>query len=54
MGKKEDLSDFERVMVVGARQADLSFSKTAYLLGFSRTIIFRVYREWSKKRENIQ
>ncbi len=35
MGKKGDLSDFERGMVVGARQADLSISKTADLLGFS-------------------
>ncbi len=35
MGKKEDLSDFERGMVVGARWAGLSISKTADLLGFS-------------------
>ncbi len=49
MGKKEDLSDFERVMVVGARRAGLSISKTADLLGFSRRAISRVYREWSKK-----
>ncbi len=27
MGKKGDLSDFERGMVVGARRADLSISK---------------------------
>ena len=35
MGKKRDLSDFERGMVVGARRAGLSISKTADLLGFS-------------------
>ncbi len=35
MGKKRDLSVFERGMVVGARQAGLSISKTADLLGFS-------------------
>ncbi len=35
MGKKEDLSDFERGMVVGARRAGLSISQTADLLGFS-------------------
>ncbi len=41
MGKKEDLIDFERVMLVGARRAGLNISKTADLLGFSRTTISR-------------
>ncbi len=48
MGKKGDLSDFERGMVVGARRTGLSISKTADLLGFSLTTS-RVYREWSEK-----
>ncbi len=34
MGKKGDLSYFESGMVVGARRAGLSISKTADLLGF--------------------
>ncbi len=34
MGKKGDLSDFERGMVVGVRRAGLSISQTADLLDF--------------------
>ncbi len=49
MGKKGDLSEFERGMVVGARQAGIS--KTADLLGFSSTTISRLYRELSGKEK---
>ncbi len=49
MGKKRDLSYFERGMVVGARRAGLSISETDDRLGFSCTTISRVYREDSEK-----
>ncbi len=49
MGKKGDLSDFERGMVVGARRASLSILKKADLLRFSRTTISRAYGERSEK-----
>ncbi len=51
MGKKVDVSDFERGTVVGARRAGLSISKTADLLGFPCTTISSVYREWSEKEK---
>lgn len=41
--------NFEHGMVVGARRAGLSISQSAQLLGSSRTIIYRVYKEWCDK-----
>ncbi len=51
MGKKGDLSDFERGLVVGARRAGLSISKTTDLLGFFHAQPSLGFREWSEKEK---
>ena len=38
--EKRDLSNFDRGMIAGARQAGLSISGTADLLGFLSTTVF--------------
>ncbi len=44
-------SQFQSSLVVGARRAGLSISKTADLLGISRTTISRFTENGSKKRK---
>ncbi|XP_039876012.1 uncharacterized protein LOC120726477 [Simochromis diagramma] len=51
MGKSRDLSEFQRGMIVGARNAGCSISQTANLLGCSRTAVSRVHREWCQKQK---
>ena len=49
MGKKCDLRDWDRGMIVGARQGGLSLSETADLLGFSRSLsLLRMVRKTKK------
>ncbi len=51
IGKKGDLRDFECGMVVGARWAGLSISKTADLLAFSRQPSLEFTENGLKKRK---
>ncbi|KAJ8244997.1 hypothetical protein COCON_G00236540 [Conger conger] len=43
MGKRLNLSDFDCGMIVAGRQGGLSISETADLLGFSCTLVSRVW-----------
>ena len=47
MGKAKNGSAFEWRMVVGARRTSLSASRTAMVLGCSRSTASRMYREWA-------
>ncbi|GBO27141.1 hypothetical protein AVEN_152737-1 [Araneus ventricosus] len=52
----QDLSDFERGVIVGAREMGHSISEVAMKFGFSRTTISRVYRDYwvSGKTSNFR
>ncbi|GBL75227.1 hypothetical protein AVEN_194461-1 [Araneus ventricosus] len=42
----QGLSDFERLVIIGAREMGHSISEVAMKFGFSRTTISRVYLEY--------
>ncbi|GBN83723.1 hypothetical protein AVEN_237265-1 [Araneus ventricosus] len=46
MAGYQDLSDFERGVIIGAREMGHGISEVAMKFGFSRTTISRVYREY--------
>ncbi|GBL84127.1 hypothetical protein AVEN_118545-1 [Araneus ventricosus] len=52
----QDLNEFERGVIVGAREMGHSISEVAMKFGFSRTTISRVYREYqeSGKTSNLR
>ncbi|KAK3569752.1 hypothetical protein QTP86_004077 [Hemibagrus guttatus] len=49
MGKRKDLNEFDKVQIVMARRLDQSISKTAALVGCSRSAVVSIYQKWSKK-----
>ncbi|GBM91031.1 hypothetical protein AVEN_251289-1, partial [Araneus ventricosus] len=56
MAGYQDLSEFERGVIVGALEMGRSISEVAMKFGFSRTTISRVYREYreSGKTSNLR
>ncbi|GBM76744.1 hypothetical protein AVEN_86319-1 [Araneus ventricosus] len=51
MAGYQDLSEFERGVIFGARGMGHSISEVEWKFGFSRTTISRVYREYREPRE---
>ncbi|ROL43997.1 hypothetical protein DPX16_10281 [Anabarilius grahami] len=49
MGKRKDLSEFDKGQVVMARQLGQSISKTVALVGCSQSAVVRIYQKWSKE-----
>ncbi|CAN9501504.1 unnamed protein product [Ophioblennius macclurei] len=53
MGKRKDLSDFEKGQIVMARRLGQSISQTAALVGCSRCAVVNVYQKWSREGEPV-
>ncbi|KAK3522841.1 hypothetical protein QTP86_005647 [Hemibagrus guttatus] len=49
MDKRKDLSEFDKGQIVMARPLDQNISKTAALVGCSRSAVVSIYQKWSKK-----
>ncbi|KAK3509671.1 hypothetical protein QTP70_008417 [Hemibagrus guttatus] len=49
MGTRKDLSEFDKGEIVMARRLDQSISKTAALVGCSRSAVVNIYQKWSKE-----
>ncbi|ROL41787.1 hypothetical protein DPX16_9378 [Anabarilius grahami] len=49
MGKRKDLSEFDKGQIVMARRLGQSISKTAALVGCSRSAVVSIYQKCSKE-----
>ncbi|ROL41793.1 hypothetical protein DPX16_9384 [Anabarilius grahami] len=53
MGKRKDLSEFDKDQIVMARRLDQSISKTAALVGCSRSAVVSIYQKCSKEETAV-
>lgn len=53
MGKRKDLSDFDKGQIVMARRLGQSLSETAALVGCSRSAVVSTYQKWSKEGKAV-
>ncbi|ROL45968.1 hypothetical protein DPX16_4782 [Anabarilius grahami] len=49
MGKRKDLSEFDKDQIAMARRLGQSISKTAALVGCSRSAVVSIYQKWFKE-----
>ncbi|ROJ33147.1 hypothetical protein DPX16_17969 [Anabarilius grahami] len=49
MGKRKDLSEFDKGQIVMARRLGQSIYKTAALVGCSQSAVGSIYQKWSKE-----
>ncbi|KAK3510447.1 hypothetical protein QTP70_006837 [Hemibagrus guttatus] len=49
MDKRKDLSEFDKNQIVMSRPLDQNISKTAALVGCSRSAVVSIYQKWSKE-----
>ena len=47
--KRKELSEFDKGQTVMARRLGQSISRTAALVGCSRSAVVRIYQKWSKR-----
>ena len=53
MGKKRDLTDFERGMIVGARMHGASINETAVFVQCSRAAVVKVCQDWKLRQKTV-
>ncbi len=53
MGKRKDLSKFDKGQIVMARRLGQSISKTAALVGSSRSAVVSIYQKGGQRKEQM-